>query len=199
MFLMHGQAGRSIASHAGVFRGARFSSLPGKFCPGISFTICTNQFNLPKNDREGLNPVSKMALKKWITNFRLDIPSGKTGKSFQMFRCSRKFSDGTIQKVYGEGKRRNEFVEWHVAWLREWHNYAECKIWKLAQRNKLNWKACARHCRAFFGANLSEQLLYWFTHLDIYLKHTWELARVPEGSLQTKTLKSGKYSEAWPK
>ena len=91
MFLIHGQAGRSIASHAGVFRGARFSSLPGKFCPGISFTICTNQFNLPKNDREGLNPVSKMALKKWITNFRLDIPSGKTGKSFQMFRCSPKF------------------------------------------------------------------------------------------------------------
>ena len=69
----------------------------------------------------------------------------------------------------GEGKRRNEFAEWHVAWLAEWHNYAECKIWKLAQRNKLNWKACARHCRAFFGANLSEQLLYWFTHLDIYL------------------------------
>ena len=54
MFLIHGQAGRSIASHAGVFRGARFSSLPGKFCPGISFTICTNQFNVPKNDREGI-------------------------------------------------------------------------------------------------------------------------------------------------
>ena len=99
----------------------------------------------------------------------------------------------------GEGKRRNEFAEWHVAWLAEWHNYAECKIWKLAQRNKLNWKACARHCRAFFGANLSEQLLHWFMHLGIYLKHTWELPRVPEGSLQTKTLKSGKCSEAWPK
>ena len=49
-------------------------------------------------------------------------------------------------------------------------------------------KACGGHCRAFFGANLSEQLLHWFTHLDIYLKHTRELARVPEGSLQTKTL-----------
>ena len=69
----------------------------------------------------------------------------------------------------GEGKRKNEFAEWHVAWLAEWHNYAERKLWKLAQRNKLNWKACARHCRAFFGANLSEQLLYWLTHLDIYL------------------------------
>ena len=41
----------------------------------------------------------------------------------------------------GGGKRRNEFTEWHVAWLAEWHNYAECKIWKMAQRNKLNWKA----------------------------------------------------------
>ena len=38
----------------------------------------------------------------------------------------------------GEGKRQNEFVEWHVAWLAEWHNYAECKIWKMTQRNKLN-------------------------------------------------------------
>ena len=71
----------------------------GKFRSGIAFTICTNQFNLPKNDREGLNPVSKMALKKWITDFRLDIPSGKTEQLFQMFRCSRKFSDGTTQKV----------------------------------------------------------------------------------------------------
>ena len=24
----------------------------------------------------------------------------------------------------------------------------------MAQRNKLNWKTCARLCRAFFGANL---------------------------------------------
>ena len=38
----------------------------------------------------------------------------------------------------GGGKRWNEFTEWHVAWLAEWHNYAECKIWKMAQRNKLN-------------------------------------------------------------
>ena len=60
----------------------------------------------------------------------------------------------------GEGKRWNEFAKWHVEWvcemacgmwLAEWHNYAECKIWKLAQRNKLNGKACARHCRAFLA------------------------------------------------
>ena len=34
------------------------------------------------------------------------------------------------------------------------------------------------------------------THLDIHLKHTRELTWFPEGSLRTKALKSGKYSEA---
>ena len=55
-------------------------------------------------------------------------------------------------KNNGEGKRRNEFAEWHVAWLAERHNYAEFNLWKMAQRNKLNRKACARLCRVFFGA-----------------------------------------------
>ena len=73
----------------------------GKFRPGIAF--CTNQFHLPKNDREGLNPVwpvSKMDLKKWTQISVWNIPSGKTGLSFQMFRrCYWKFSGGTTQKV----------------------------------------------------------------------------------------------------
>ena len=30
--------------------------------------------------------------------------------------------------------------KWHVAWLAEWHNYAECNICRITQRNKLNWK-----------------------------------------------------------
>ena len=30
----------------------------GKLRPGIAFTICTNQFHLPKNDSEGLNLVT---------------------------------------------------------------------------------------------------------------------------------------------
>ena len=44
-------------------------------------------------------------------------------------------------KQNDEGKRPNEFAEWHVAWLAEWHNYAEFKMrsWMI-QRNKLNWK-----------------------------------------------------------
>ena len=29
---------------------------------------------------------------------------------------------------FGEGKRRNEFAEWYVAWLAESHNYAEFNI-----------------------------------------------------------------------
>ena len=33
----------------------------------------------------------------------------------------------------GEGKRRNEFAEWHVAWLAVRHNYAEFNLWKMAQ------------------------------------------------------------------
>ena len=39
---------------------------------------------------------------------------------------------------FGEGKRRNEFVEWHVAWLAERHNYVESNICRVTQRNKLN-------------------------------------------------------------
>ena len=64
---------------------------------GIVFTICTNQFHLPENGREGLKLVSNMALKKWNTNFCWDIQSGKSGLSFQMYRYSWKFFDGTTK------------------------------------------------------------------------------------------------------
>ena len=50
-----------------------------------------------KNGREGLKPVSNMALKKWNTNFRLEYSVPKTGLPFQMFRCCRKFTAGTTQ------------------------------------------------------------------------------------------------------
>ena len=63
------RANRSVHKWYAKFR-------PGKFCPGIAFTVCTNQFHFPKNDREGLNPVSKMALKKWNTE-----------KQAYLFRC----------------------------------------------------------------------------------------------------------------
>ena len=46
-----------------------------------------------------------------------------------------------VPSAPGEGKRRNEFAEWHVPWLAEWHNYAEFNMrsWMI-QRNKLNSK-----------------------------------------------------------
>lgn len=40
-----------------------------KFHPGIAFTICPNQLHLQKNGHKRLNLVSKMALKKWNSNF----------------------------------------------------------------------------------------------------------------------------------
>ena len=51
-----------------------------KFRPGIAFKICTNQFNLPKN--EALKLVSKVALKKWNTNFRLEYSIRKNRTTF---------------------------------------------------------------------------------------------------------------------
>ena len=53
----------------------------GKFCP------------------EGLNTVSKMALKKWNTNFRLEYPFRKNRNTFSDVPFSRTVSDGTTQKV----------------------------------------------------------------------------------------------------
>ena len=57
------------------------------------------ELHLPKYGREGLKLVSKMAFKKWNTNFGWNIPIGKTGLLFQTFRCSRKFSTETIRNV----------------------------------------------------------------------------------------------------
>ena len=69
-----------------------------RFVPELRLPLfCTNQFQLPKNGREGLKLVSKMAVKKWNTNFRLSVRKNRT--TFQMFRCSRTFSAGTTQKV----------------------------------------------------------------------------------------------------
>ena len=93
-FLIHGQAGRSTVWANGTQNLGLVNFVPESRLPFVQISSILGQ-----NDREGLNPVSKMALKKWITDFRLDIPSGKTGQPFQMFRCSRKFSDGTTQKV----------------------------------------------------------------------------------------------------
>ena len=54
----------------------------GKFSAGIAFTICTDQFHLTENGREGLKLVSKMALRKWNTNFRLEYFVRKNRTTF---------------------------------------------------------------------------------------------------------------------
>ena len=90
---LHGQTGRStVWANAGT--QTQFST--GKFRPGISFTIYANQFHLPENDRESLKLVSKMALKKWNTNFRLESVFHPDKQDY-LFRCS--VSAGKTQKV----------------------------------------------------------------------------------------------------
>ena len=53
-----------------------------KFRPGIAFTICTNQFQKPENDREGLKLVSKIAFEKWKANFCLEYSVRKNSTTF---------------------------------------------------------------------------------------------------------------------
>ena len=67
----------------------------------------------------------------------------------------------------GEGKTRNDFAEWHVAWIAERHNYAEFNSWKMEQRNILNRKACVSLCRAFFVAKFEGEIA------RLKLKHSW--------------------------
>ena len=71
----------------------------GKFRPGIAFTICTNQFYLPKNDREGLKLVSKIALKKWNTNLRLEYSVPKNRTTFSDVPLLPEIFAGTTNKT----------------------------------------------------------------------------------------------------
>ena len=60
--------------------------------------------------------------------------------------------------------RRNEFVEWHVAWLAEWHNYAECNICRIKKIKLKKLKIAP-----LFGANQYSQaatVLLWCCGLD---------------------------------
>ena len=50
-----------------------------------------NRVYYQKNGREGLNPVSKMALTNGTRNSVWNIPSGRTGLPFQTFHCYQKF------------------------------------------------------------------------------------------------------------
>ena len=93
-----------------MLRKSKFST--GQFRSEIAFTISTNQFHLPKNNRRGLKPRKNNLLilscwnwyQRWLwrNGGRIsvcNVPFAKIGLSFQMFRCSRKFLRRTTQKV----------------------------------------------------------------------------------------------------
>ena len=80
VYHLHGQTGRFMV----WVNGSQSSGLVN-FVPSIAFTIgtiSTNQFHLPENGREGLKLVSRMALKKWNTNFRLEYSIRKNRTTF---------------------------------------------------------------------------------------------------------------------
>ena len=52
------------------------------FVPEIAFNICTRQSHLTEDGREGLKLVSKIALKKWNTNFRLEYSDRENRTTF---------------------------------------------------------------------------------------------------------------------
>ena len=82
VYHLHRQTGRSI-----VWANGTQNSGLLKFRPGLNlvkFTLYTKQFHLPKKEREGLKLVSKMALKKWNTDFLFIQPKSKmSGLNFR--------------------------------------------------------------------------------------------------------------------
>ena len=77
------------------------SKWSAKFRTGksLSFAFCTNRSIYRKTTANAWNSVTKMALKKWNTNFRLEHSVQKNRSNLSMFRCSRKFSAGTTKQT----------------------------------------------------------------------------------------------------
>ena len=82
--------------------------------------------------------------RNWILDVKNTFLMHSNSLNVSLVSLCDSFDDSTAFALFkqpiGEGKRRNEFAEWHVAWLAEWHSYAECDISRMTQRNKLNWK-----------------------------------------------------------
>ena len=57
------------------------------------------QESVNKRPRRPETGITKTALKKWNTNFRLEYSVRKIGLPFQMFNCSRELSAGKTKKV----------------------------------------------------------------------------------------------------
>ena len=72
-------------------------------------------------------PYLKVWIRHWI------IPSNSHALCVSLLGSLRQMMQHFL---VAKCKRRNEFAEWHVAWLAERYNYAEYKICKMAQRNK---------------------------------------------------------------
>ena len=169
------------------FQMRHFQVVKKTYCLGFStFLICKqfplNFFSWPSlaKSENVFQPLSKPR----------HIEHNKENKLAWRYPCVCLKKESMIPCVSGEGKRRNEFAEWHVACLAEWHNYAEFNIrsWMI-QRNKLNWKErpfwrqsiCKRsrcfnvagltydgnqkitkaHCRPAFSAKRKRFFVYW--------------------------------------
>ena len=108
--LLHRQIGRStVWAKYATFRTARI-------CPRISRVYHLYKSvpwsHLPNNDREGLKLVSKMALKKWKTKFRLEYSVRKNRSTFSerdllQLLSSRIFRKRLVNRI----NNQNYFVE----------------------------------------------------------------------------------------
>ena len=90
---LHGQTGLFTVWTNGNQNSGLVNFVPETRLPFV------NQLHLPKNGREGVKLVWRCLWRNGIRISVWNIPSGKTGLPFQMFRCSRKFSTGKTQKV----------------------------------------------------------------------------------------------------
>ena len=95
VYHLHGRAGRSTVWANGAQNSGLVNFVPeSRLSLHISVPFTKK---LPRRPEPGIKD-----LWLWRNGTRIsvwNIPSGKTGLPFQMFRCSRKFSDETTQKV----------------------------------------------------------------------------------------------------
>ena len=83
-------------------------------------------------------------------------------------------------RLFGEGKRRNEFAEWHVAWLAEWHNYAEFNnLRKIAQKKKIHQESMRSSLPRLLWRQF-ERAIDLLVHLLLLLKqgYNWNTADI---------------------
>ena len=107
MYLLHGQTGGFTV----WANGAQNSELVN-FIPESWLSFFKNQFHLPKNGLDGLKLVSKKALSKWNTNFRLEysVPKNTTTLLPEIFRWND--PKGRVPFTF-QPDIRQTFCEWY--------------------------------------------------------------------------------------